>query len=339
MKRFGADAEVVDLPEPEPGPGEVVIKVGGAGACHSDLHVMHEFQEGMAPWGPPFVIGHENAGWVYAGGPGVRGIEIDEPVAVYGPIGCGRCRPCAAGEDHFCVHGMEGPPGIGFGVDGGMAEYLLVSDPRRLVRIGDLDPVEAAPLTDAGLTPYRAVKRVLPKLVPGSRALVIGVGGLGHFAVQVLHALTAATVVAVDTREEALDLASQIGAHVTVRAGDAAAAAVLDAFQGRKADVVFDFVGAQSTIELGAAVVGGRGELMVVGAGPGTFAWNFYALPYEVNLSTSFWGSIPELHEVIALAQRGLIKAHVQRFSLDNAMEAYRLMEKGQLSGRAVIVP
>jgi propanol-preferring alcohol dehydrogenase len=234
---------------------------------------------------------------------------------------------------------MEGPPGVGFGVDGGMAEYLRVSDPRHLVRIGDLDPVEAAPLTDAGLTPYRAVKRVLPKLIPGSRALVIGVGGLGHFGVQILHALTAATVVAVDTRDEALDLARQTGAHSTVRAGDAAAAAVLDAFQGRKADVVFDFVVAESTIALGAAVVGVRGELMVIGAAAGTFAWNFYALPYEVNLSTSFWGSIAELHEVIALAQRGRIKAHVQRFSIDDAMEAYHRMEKGQLSGRAVVVP
>ncbi|HEX3284591.1 MAG TPA: alcohol dehydrogenase catalytic domain-containing protein, partial [Mycobacterium sp.] len=159
LKSFQSTPEVVELPDPEAGPGQVVVKIGGAGACHSDLHVMHDFQEGMAPWGPPFVIGHENAGWLHSLGAGVTGVEQGQPVAVYGLLGCGRCKPCAAGAENFCVRGYAGPPGIGFGVDGGMAEYLLVTDPRRLVLIGDLDPVDAAPLTDAGLTPYRAVKR------------------------------------------------------------------------------------------------------------------------------------------------------------------------------------
>ena len=213
LKRFQSDPELLDLPDPEPGPGQVVIKVGGAGLCHSDLHVMHEFQEGMAPWGPPFVMGHENAGWVHSIGPGVRGVEEGLPVAVYGLYGCGRCKPCAAGAENFCIHGLEGPPGIGFGLDGGLAEYLLVHDPRRLVPIGDLDPAVAAPLTDAGLTPYRAVKRVLPKLTPDSSVVVIGVGGLGHIAIQILEALSVAKVVAVDARESAHDLAMEVGAE------------------------------------------------------------------------------------------------------------------------------
>ena len=146
LKSFQSDPELVDLPEPEPGPGQVVVKIGGAGACHSDLHVMREFAEGMAPWGPPFVIGHEAAGWVHRLGDQVRGLEPGEPVAVYGLLGCGHCQPCAAGAENLCIHGMEGPPGIGFGVDGAMADYLLVADPRRLVPIGDLDPVDVAPL-------------------------------------------------------------------------------------------------------------------------------------------------------------------------------------------------
>ena len=339
LKSFQSDPELVDLPEPEPGPGQVVIKVGGAGACHSDLHVMREFAEGMAPWGPPFVIGHEAAGWVHQVGDRVRGLEPGEPVAVYGLLGCGHCKPCAAGAENLCIHGMEGPPGIGFGVDGAMAEYLLVADPRRLVPLGDLDPVDAAPLTDAGLTPYRAVKRVLPKLAPGSHAVVIGAGGLGHLAVQILGALTPATVIAVDTREPALALARQAGAAGTVLAGDDAAAAVIDAMSGARAEVVLDFVGAASTIALGAAVVRVGSDLIVVGAAAGNFTWNFYALPYEVNLTTTFWGTLPELHEVIAMARQGLIKPHVQRFSLEEAMRGYELMEQGQLSGRAVIVP
>jgi propanol-preferring alcohol dehydrogenase len=339
LKSFQSDPQLVDLPEPEPGPGQVVIKVGGAGACHSDLHVMREFAEGMAPWGPPFVLGHEAAGWVHRLGSGVKGLGQGEPVAVYGLLGCGQCKPCAAGAENLCVHGMEGPPGIGFGVDGAMAEYLLIADPRRLVPIGDLDPVDVAPLTDAGLTPYRVIKRVQPKLTPGSHAVVIGAGGLGHLAIQILSALTPATIIAVDTRESALALAREVGAAATVRASVDAAAAVIDATGGARADVVLDFVGSAPTIALGAAVAKAGMDLVVVGAAAGNFTWNFYALPYEVNLTTSFWGSLPELYEVIALARQGRIKAHVQRFGLDEALHAYELMEQGQLSGRAVIVP
>ena len=339
LKSFQSEPELVDLPEPEPGPGQVVIKVGGAGACHSDLHVMREFAEGMAPWGPPFVLGHEAAGWVHRLGNGIKGLEHGEPVAVYGLLGCGQCKPCAAGAENLCIHGMEGPPGIGFGVDGAMAEYLLITDPRRLVPIGDLDPADVAPLTDAGLTPYRVIKRVQPKLTPGSHAVVIGAGGLGHLAIQILGALTPATVIAVDTSEPALSLARQVGAAATVLAQNDAAAAVIDATGGARADVVLDFVGSAPTIALGAAVAKPGMDLAVIGAAAGQFTWNFYALPYEVNLTTSFWGTLPELHEVIALARQGRIKAHTQRFGLDQAMHAYELMEQGQLSGRAVIVP
>jgi alcohol dehydrogenase, propanol-preferring len=180
---------------------------------------------------------------------------------------------------------------------------------------------------------------VVPKLTPDSSVVVIGVGGLGHLAVQVLNAMSPARVIAVDTRTEALDLAREVGAHVTVSSGEEAGAEIVDATGGVKADVVFDFVGAEATVALGASVVRAAGDLVVVGAAGGSISWNFYTLPYEVNLTTSFWGTLPELHEVIAMAQRGLIKAHVQRFALEDGMEAYHLMEKGQLTGRAVIVP
>jgi len=340
LKSFQSDPELVDLPEPEPGPGEVVIKVGGAGACHSDLHVMREFAAGMAPWGPPFVLGHEAAGWVHKTGGTIRGLEQGQPVAVYGLLGCGRCKPCQQGAENLCVHGLEGPPGIGFGVDGAMAEYLLITDPRRLVPIGDLDPADVAPLTDAGLTPYRVIKKVQPKLTPGSHAVVIGAGGLGHLAVQILTALTPATVIAVDTRDEALALAQDVGAAATVQAGkDDTAQELKDATNGAGADVVLDFVGSAPTIALGAAVAKPGMDLVVVGAAAGQFDWNFYALPYEVSLTTSFWGTLPELHEVIALAQQDKIKAHIQRFPLEQALHAYELMEQGQLDGRAVMVP
>src|SRR3984885_13933631 len=323
LKSFQSEPELVDLPEPEPGPGEVVIKVGGAGACHSDLHVMREFAEGMTPWGPPFILGPGAAGWARRTGSSVKNLEHGDPVAVYGLLGCGRCRPCKAGAENLCERGMEGPPGIGFGVDGAMAEYLLITDPRRLVPIGDLDPADVAPLTDAGLTPYRAIKKAQPKLTPGSHAVVIGAGGLGHLAIQILTALTPATVIAVDTRTEALTLARQVGAAATPQAGETAAAQIKDVTKGAGADVVLDFVGSAPTIALGAAVAKAGMDLVVIGAAAGQFTWNFYALPYEV----------------IALARQNKVKAHVQRFPLQEAMHAYELMEKGQLDGRAVIVP
>jgi propanol-preferring alcohol dehydrogenase len=339
LKAFQTVPVIVELPDPEPGPGEVVVRIGGAGACHSDLHVMHDFVEGAAPWGPPFVIGHENAGWVHAVGAGVREVEVGEPVAVYGLNGCGRCKQCAAGAENFCIHGYERPPGVGFGIDGGMAEYLLVGDPRRLVPIGDLDPVDAAPLTDAGLTPYRAVKRMLPKLTPDASVLVIGAGGLGHLAIQILYAMTATQVIAVDTRKEALDLATEVGAHAAVIAGDEARAQITEVATGGRVELVLDFVGSEPTIALGTSVIQPGGDVVVVGAAAGSFTWNFYAMPYEANLTTTFWGTLAELHEVITMAQRGLIKPHVQRFALEDGMRAYDMMEHGQLSGRAVIVP
>ena len=167
------------------------------------------------PYRPPFTLGHENAGWVHALGAGVTGLEVGEPVAVYGAWGCGHCIRCRQGMENYCVNAATAGASGGLGRDGGMASYLLVPAARLVVPLGDLDPVAAAPLTDAGLTPYHAIRRSLPKLVPGSTAVAIGVGGLGHMGVQLLAAMTAATVIAVDQRPEALELARAGGADVT----------------------------------------------------------------------------------------------------------------------------
>src|SRR4051812_33012397 len=220
MTAWKHEPELLDVAEPEPGPGQVVVRIGGAGACHSDLHLLHDFEGGLLPWGPPFTLGHENAGWVEAVGAGVSGLEVGQPVAVYGPWGCGRCRRCRTGMENYCEHSFELPgAGGGLGFDGGMAPLMLVPDARFLVPLGDLDPVDAAPLTDAGLTPYHAVKRSLALLVPGTTAVVIGAGGLGHMAVQLLRALTPSTIIAVDQRKEALTTALEVGADHGVLAG------------------------------------------------------------------------------------------------------------------------
>jgi propanol-preferring alcohol dehydrogenase len=301
---------------------------------------MHDFVEGVLPWGPPFTLGHENAGWVHALGAGVTGVEVGEPVAVYGPWGCGLCHRCRQGMENYCERQAEvGPPGGGLGLDGGMAAYMLVPHPRLLVPLGGLEPVDAAPLTDAGLTPYHAIKRSLPLLVPGSTAVVIGAGGLGHMAVQILEQTTAATIIAVDERKEALKLATSIGAGHGVVAGDDAAAEILDLTRAKGADVVIDLVGVDATLALGAAVTRPLGHLTIVGIGGGTLPVSFFGIAYEVSVATTYWGSLPELMEVIALAAEGRIRAHVERFTLDSALDAYEQMRTGELRGRAVIVP
>jgi propanol-preferring alcohol dehydrogenase len=332
--------EMREVPEPDPRPGQVVVRVGGAGACHSDLHLMHDFAPGLLPYELPFTLGHENAGWVHALGAGVERLEVGQPVAVYGPWGCGRCHRCRQGMENYCEHQTDiGAAGGGLGRDGGMAPFMLVPDARLLVPLGDLDPAEAAPLTDAGLTPYHAVKRSLPLLVPGSTVVVIGVGGLGHMAIQVLRALTATRIVAVDQRDTALDLARQVGADHTVGSGDDAATEIRDLTAGQGADVVLDFVGVEATLAVAAAVARPLGHLTLVGIGGGSFPFSFFSLGYEVSLASTYWGSVTELMEVLALARAGHIHAHTQTFPLHQAAQIYDQLAAGQLTGRAVIVP
>jgi alcohol dehydrogenase, propanol-preferring len=324
---------------PEPGPGEVLLKVGGAGACHSDLHLM-EWPEGLMNFDLPFTLGHENAGWVEALGAGVEGLEVGEAVAVYGPWGCGRCRACRRSAENYCERQEEiGAFGGGLGLDGGMAEYMLVPHPRLLLRLGDLDPRDAAPLSDAALTPYHAVKRSLDLLVPGSTAVVIGVGGLGHMAVQILRALSPARVIAVDTSDEKLRLAREVGVEEAVMAGEKAAGAINEATAGRGAELVIDMVGSDDTLALSAQIVRFESRLTVVGLAGGTFQFGFGAMPFECQLTIPYWGSAVELMEVLDLARAGSIRAHVERFTLDRVEDAYEKMRNGDLDGRAVICP
>ncbi|MFG1894736.1 NAD(P)-dependent alcohol dehydrogenase [Micromonospora zamorensis] len=343
LREWKSEPELVEVPDPTPGPGQVVVRIGGAGACHSDLHLMDEFEPGVMPWNPPFTLGHENAGWVHALGDGVTGLSVGQPVAVFGAWGCGTCARCRVGVDPYCENPAGAPVpsgGGGLGLDGGMAEFELVPDARHVVPLPEgLDPVDAAPLTDAGLTPYHAVRRSWAKLPPGSTAVVIGVGGLGHVGVQILKATTAARVIAVDTRAEALRLAEECGADRTVMSGPTAAEEIRQATGGRGADVVLDFVGADATLALGVAAARTVGDLTIVGIGGGTVAVSFFSVPYEVSIATTYWGSRPELVEVLDLGARGLIRPRTTTFALDDALDAYRRMRDGTLDGRAVIVP
>jgi propanol-preferring alcohol dehydrogenase len=332
--------ELVEVPDPEPGPGQVVVRIGGAGVCHSDLHLIHDFAPGMLPFDPPFTLGHENAGWVDGLGAGVTGFDVGQPVAVYGPWGCGRCARCRQGMENYCERQAElDRMGGGLGFDGGMATKMLVPDARLLVPLGDLAPADAAPLTDAALTPYHAIKRSLHRMTPGSHTVVIGVGGLGHLAIQLLTALTPTKVIAVDSRPEALLSACENGACRAVAAGPDAAEAVMDATHGRGADVVLDFVGVDETLALAVASARSLSHVTLVGIGGGSHQFGFFTSPYEVSFATTYWGSAIELMEVLALAEAGRIQPHTTTFPLADVASAYAALESGSIDGRAVVVP
>jgi propanol-preferring alcohol dehydrogenase len=331
---------LIDVDRPVPGPGEVLLKVAGAGACHSDVAIYREFTEGAPGAIPPqFTLGHENSGWIEELGAGVEGFTVGDAFLVYGPIGCGHCRMCARGQDTYYENARSMPYlGVGLGRDGGMAEYL-VAPARNLVPLGDADPVAAAPLSDAALTPYHAIKAALPQLAGGGRAaLVIGLGGLGQIAVQILTAVTGARVTATDVKPEAMQRAEENGA-VTVPGGDGQVEAIRALTGGRGVDAAFDFVGVTPTMKVAQASMAQGGRLAVVGIGGGVVEWSFFGMPYEATITNTYWGTIEDLYEVVAMYRVGQIRPEVERFGMDQALEAYRRLEAGELSGRAVVVP
>ncbi|SDR01672.1 alcohol dehydrogenase, propanol-preferring [Actinopolyspora saharensis] len=338
-RRVGSSPEVVDVDIPEPGPGEILLKVDAAGMCHSDLAVMGWPAE-QFPYRLPLTLGHEGVGTISAFGPGRHRYSEGDRVAVYGPWGCGLCRMCSYGKENYCRYaGRMGinPPGLG--APGAMAEYLLVDDERHLVPLGDLDPVEAAPLTDAGLTPYHAIKKSLPKLVPGSTAAVIGAGGLGHVGIQLLRALTSAQVVAMDINDQKMELAERVGAHRTIRSDDSAPEAVSELTDGKGAEAVFDFVGNAATTRIASRCVTTEGEIAIVGVGEGTIPVGFGTLPFEAAVSAPYWGTRGELMELLELAGHGSVRVHVDSFPLEETPQVYERFHHGEIAGRAVIVP
>jgi propanol-preferring alcohol dehydrogenase len=228
------------------------------------------YPPGVMRANPPFTSGHENAGWISQLGPGVQGFKEGDAVVVYASWGCGFCSFCRRGWESYCecTDPAIRPGSGGLGSDGGMAEYLLVPSARLLIRLHKLDPRDAAPLTDATATSYQAVKRSLGLLVPGTTAVIIGVGGLGQFGVQLLRVLSAATIVAVDTSAEKLAIAQQLGADHCIVAGADSSSQIRDLTHGVGAEAVFDFVGADSTLALAAQVGADPGARDVDWPGP-----------------------------------------------------------------------
>lgn len=337
---WGKPPEVVEVPVPEPGPGEVVVRVAGCGLCHSDLGMMQmprEVGESFG-WQVPFTLGHETAGWVAAIGADVTGYAEGDPVAVVSPSSCGECWYCTRGQDNLCPKGVSGR---GYGLDGGLAEFVRVTSPRGLIRLNRLDPSTAGPLTDAGATAFHAVRRVLPCVTPGGVVVVIGAGGLGIFAVQYLKLLTSARVIAIDTNDTRRVLATELGAHDSIGRVDAATADEIRALTdgGHGADAVLDFVGIDATIAAGTAATRAGGAFGLIGAAGGKLdaPW-FGGLPKDAEIFTFQGSTIADVRDVIGLAESGAIRNDVQKYTFDRVTEAYRDLEAGALRGRAVVV-
>lgn len=335
----GEALRLEEVPLPEPEGLEVRVRVGGAGVCHTDLHIVDGIQPRVEL---PRTLGHEVAGWIDAIGPEAERplrrarLSVGDPVVVYGGWGCGECGECRQGDEQRCERSVA----PGFQADGGYAEAMLVPHPRHLVSLGDLDPARAAPLADAGITPYRAVRRAEAWLRPGSRVLVIGAGALGQFALQLLRLLPAAgrdLVVAVRELDPArLERAAELGADVGLLAVEPQ---LTMAGLGGHADVVLDFVGNDGTLAHAAEVVAPGGAILLVGEAGGHLPFGFDAPTIEAWVTTVAWGSPDDLRQVVRLARRNRLRWTTETLPLADATAAHDRLRAGTVEGRLVLVP
>ena len=338
---WGRPAEFVDVPVPLPEAGEVLVRMKGAGLCRSDLDII-DAVPGSQPYAAAvpagFTLGHENAGVVEMVGAGVSDLRVGDGVVVHHMHSCGNCEFCHEGFEQSCRTYARGAIGLtrGVGLDGGLAPFLVV--PRReLIALGALDPVIASPLTDAGVTSYSAVRSVLGKLRPGSNAVVIGLGGLGAYAVQFLKLLSPATVFALDRTEARLADGRRYGADHVLLSDSRAAEAIMDQTGGRGADAIIDLVGTDATLALAAAVSRPQGRIVLVGLEGGSLkaGWGTFATTCE--FAVSLGSTRADLRAVCELAAAGKLIIDLQRFAFADVEAAYAMLRAGELTGRAVI--
>jgi len=327
---------VEDVPEPTiKGPLDVVVKIGGAGVCRTDLHIIEgQWADAMQPT-LPYTIGHENAGWVHEIGSAVTNVAVGDTVILHPTPTCGLCHACRAGDDMHCA--VSTFPGLDS--DGGMAEYLLTSA-RACVKLDPkTQPQDVAALADAGITAYHAVRKAIPLLYPGTTCVLIGAGGLGHIGVQCLAALTATTIIVVDRNPEALKLAEQLGADHTVVADGNQVQAVQDLTGGAGANVVLDFVAEQGAEQDGFAMTAPNGSYFVIGYGGELRIPTLDIISTERNIIGNIVGTYNDLAELMALAQAGKVTLHTRTYPLDSAVEAIADLDAGRVRGRAILVP
>ena len=336
IHKFHETPVIGEVPEPKvTGPLDVIVKIGGAGVCRTDLHIIEGQWDAAMQTPLPYILGHENAGWVHEVGSAVTNVAVGDTVILHPTPTCGLCRACRAGQDMHCIASTF--PGLS--TDGGMAEYLLTSA-RACVKLDPATrPQDVAALADAGITAYHAVRKALPLLYPGTTCVVIGAGGLGHIGIQCLAALTATNIIVVDQNPDALKLAEQLGAHHAVVADGTQVAAVQDLTGGIGAEVVLDFVAEQGAENDGWAMTGRAGSYFVIGYGGTLHIPTLDIISTERNIIGNIVGTYNELAELMVLAEAGRVTLHTRAYPLDAAVEAIADLDAGRVRGRAILVP
>jgi NAD+-dependent secondary alcohol dehydrogenase Adh1 len=336
LHQYEQHPQIEDTPEPTiTDPLDVIVRIGGAGLCRTDLHIIEGQWASRSGVKLPYTLGHENAGWIHEVGSAVTNVAPGDTVILHPLVTCGLCRACRAGDDMHCATGRF--PGIDS--DGGMAE-LLKTSARACVKLDPtLQPADVAALADAGLTAYHAVKKAAPLLYPGTTAVVLGAGGLGHIGIQTLAALTPATIVVVDPAPAALELAKRLGAHHTVQGGPGQVDQVLELTDGNGAEVVVDFVGERGAQADAWRMTRRAGSHFMVGYGSSVDVETIDIISTERNIVGNLVGSYNDLAELMTLAAQGKVTLHTRTYPLEEARQAMDDLDHGRLQGRGIFVP
>ncbi|SBW26871.1 alcohol dehydrogenase [Candidatus Protofrankia californiensis] len=336
LPKYESTPELIEIADPEvTSPLDVVVRIGGAGVCRTDLHIIEGQWAEKSGVTLPYTLGHENAGWVEAVGSAVTNVAVGDAVILHPLVTCGLCRACRDGDDVHCTSSSF--PGIDS--DGGYAEYLKTTA-RSAIRLDDaLQPADVAALADAGLTAYHAVAKAARKLRPGDRAVVIGAGGLGHIGVQVLRALSSVEMIVVDRSAEALALARELGADHTVLADGTQVEQVIELTGGDGAEAVIDFVGEGGAIEDGVASLRRNGNYYVIGYGGTLAVPTIDIISTEINFIGNLVGSYNDLAELMVLAAQGRVTLHTSAYPLADFGQALDDLDHGKVRGRAILVP
>jgi NAD+-dependent secondary alcohol dehydrogenase Adh1 len=336
LHAYNSQPQLVDVPDPEiEGPLDVIVRIGGAGVCRTDLHIIEGQWREKSGVALPYTIGHENAGWIEAVGDAVTHVRVGDPVILHPLATCGLCRACRDGDDVHC----ENATFPGLDTDGGYADYLRTSS-RSVVKLPEsLAPANVAALADAGLTAYHAVAKAARVLRPGDRAVVIGAGGLGHIGIQVLRALSPVEMIVVDRSPEALAMAQELGADHTVQADGGQVDAVRGLTGGHGAEVVIDFVGEGGAVEDGVAMLRRAGTYYVIGYGGEVRVPTIDIISTEISFVGNLVGSYNDLVELMVLAARDHVRLHTRTYPLADFASALDDLDHGRVRGRAVLVP
>jgi NAD+-dependent secondary alcohol dehydrogenase Adh1 len=337
LHAYSQQPQLEDVAEPAVrGAHDVIVRVGGAGLCRTDLHIRDGWFAPAVPTELPLTLGHENTGWVHEVGSAVENVAVGDAVICHPQLSCGLCPACRIGDDMRCARGLSF---TGLTRDGGFAELIATTDRAVLPLAPGLEPADVAPHADAGLTVMHVVRKALPLLGPGTRVVVVGIGGLGHIGVQCLRALTAAEIIAVDRDPDALKLAADCGAHHVVPADGRAGERVRDLTDGAGAEAVIDFVGEGDAVAAALAMVRARGTYFVVGYGGELRVPTFAVVLPEISIVGNAVGTHDDLRELMALAAAGAVQVHTRTYALDAFADAMADLEQGRMHGRGVLVP